>query len=107
MQLLLRVGVQSRISRVCKAGYRDCWHLIIDRAVNQLAFLTKVGVHGERGVKAQEVAAQLEKPDDALSKYLDELDRYGVPAHRRSSPLLATASSSCPPAAAPARIPTW
>lgn len=59
MQLLLRVGVSSRITQVRKAGYRVCWHLTIDRAVNQLVFLTKVGVHGERGVKAQEVVAQL------------------------------------------------
>ncbi|KUI05297.1 hypothetical protein AU189_02640 [Mycolicibacterium acapulense] len=61
MQLLLRVGVQSRITRARKAGYRDCWHLTIDRAANQLAFLTKVGVHGERGIKATEVVAQLSR----------------------------------------------
>ena len=42
-----------------KASYRDCWHLTIDRANNQLAFLTKVGVHGERGIKAQDVVTQL------------------------------------------------
>lgn len=59
MQLLLRIGVSSRITQVRKAGYRDCCHLTIDRAVNQLVFLTKVGVHGERGFKAQEVVAQL------------------------------------------------
>ena len=59
MHLLLRMGVQSRITRTTKAGYRDCWFLTIDRAANQVAFLTKVGVHGERGVKAQEVVKQL------------------------------------------------
>jgi intein/homing endonuclease len=59
MQLLLRVGVQSRITRTAKPGYRDCWFLSIDRAANQVAFLTKVGVHGERGFKAREVVAQL------------------------------------------------
>jgi intein/homing endonuclease len=59
MHLLLRMGVQSRITRTTKAGYRDCWFLTIDRAANQIAFLTKVGVHGERGVKAKEVVDQL------------------------------------------------
>lgn len=59
MQLLLRVGVQGRITRTRKAQYRPCWHLTIDRAVNQVGFLTKVGVHGQRGIKATEVVAQL------------------------------------------------
>lgn len=59
MHLLLRMGVQGRITRTGKVGYRDCWFLSIDRASNQIAFLTKVGVHGERGLKAQEVVAAL------------------------------------------------
>jgi replicative DNA helicase len=59
MHLLLRMGVQSRTTRTTKAGYRDCWFLTIDRAANQIAFFTKVGVHGERGVKAKEVVEQL------------------------------------------------
>ena len=58
-QLLLRLGVQSRVTRVRKAGYRDCWHLCIDRAENQTAFLTKVGVHGARGKSAEFVLQQL------------------------------------------------
>jgi len=58
-QLLLRVGVQSRISKIRKAGYRDCWHLTIDRAENQIAFLTKIGVHGSRGISAQTVLEML------------------------------------------------
>jgi replicative DNA helicase len=59
MHLLLRMGVQSRITRTNKVGYRACWFLTIDRAANQIAFLTKVGVHGARGAKAREVVAQL------------------------------------------------
>ena len=59
MQLLLRLGVQSRITRLRKAGYRDCWHLWIDRAHNQTAFLTKIGVHGARGRKAEQVLEEL------------------------------------------------
>ena len=47
-QLLLRLGVTSRISRVRKSGYRDCWHLCIDRARESDGFLPKVGVHGAR-----------------------------------------------------------
>jgi replicative DNA helicase len=59
-QLLLRVGVFSRVSRVRKAGYRDCWHLYIDRAENQARFLRSVGVHGMRGERAREVLIKLE-----------------------------------------------
>jgi replicative DNA helicase len=58
-QLLLRLGVQSRIARMRKLGYRDCWHLWIDRAENQTAFLTKVGVYGARGKSAEFVLQQL------------------------------------------------
>lgn len=59
--LLLRVGVYGRIVRAPKAGYRDCWHVCIDRAENQTAFLTKVGVHGARGERAREVLTELGK----------------------------------------------
>ncbi len=59
MHLLLRMGVQGRITRTTKAGYRDCWHLTIDRAANQIAFLTKVGVHGAREIKGKEVIGEL------------------------------------------------
>ena len=58
-QLLLRVGVQSRIGRIRKAGYRDCWFLYVEWAENQVAFLTKVGVHGARGVKANRFLDEL------------------------------------------------
>jgi replicative DNA helicase len=58
-QLLLRVGVLSRIKRARKDGYRDGWHLVIYGAENQLRFLEEVGVHGARGVAAETVATQL------------------------------------------------
>ncbi len=54
-QLLLRLGIMSSIIRRRKANYRDCWHLIIPRAENQTRFVRHVGVHGARGVGAQEV----------------------------------------------------
>jgi replicative DNA helicase len=57
--LLLRLGVQSRIARTRKAGYRDCWFLYVEWAENQIAFLTKVGVHGTRGVKVKRVLDEL------------------------------------------------
>ncbi|ORV40094.1 hypothetical protein AWC00_17070 [Mycobacterium conspicuum] len=59
MHLLLRVGVQSKVIKTTKPGYRDCWFLSIDRAGNQVAFLNKVGVYGKRGAKAQEVVREL------------------------------------------------
>jgi replicative DNA helicase len=58
-QLLLRVGVFSRIKRVRKAGYRDSWHLYIYAAENQLRFLRHVGVNGAKNVAVQEVIAKL------------------------------------------------
>jgi replicative DNA helicase len=59
-QLLLRLGVFSRIARVRKSGYRDCWHLHIDRVENQVRFLRSVGVHGMRGESAQQVLVKLD-----------------------------------------------
>ncbi len=59
-QLLLRVGVHSRITRMRKLGYRDCWQLWIDRADNQCTFLRHVGVHGTRSESAQKVLSELE-----------------------------------------------
>ena len=58
-QLLLRVGVFARIKRVPKLGYRDCWHLYIYGAENQARFVRHVGVHGARGVAAQEVLTRI------------------------------------------------
>ena len=58
-QLLLRVGVFSRIKRVRKAGYRDSWHLYIYGAENQLRFLRHVGVNGAKNAAVQEVIAKL------------------------------------------------
>ncbi len=59
-QLLLRVGVYARIKRAKKAGYRDCWHVLIYGGDNQQRFLVHVGVHGERGIKAREVLTHLQ-----------------------------------------------
>jgi replicative DNA helicase len=60
-QLLLRLGILAKITRVSKSGYRDCWHLYIDRAENQAKFLRCVGVHGARAKSAQHVLAELDK----------------------------------------------
>lgn len=59
-QLLLRLGVHARISRVRKSGYRDCWHLKVDGAENQSVFLRDIGVHGARGKSAEHTLAQLD-----------------------------------------------
>jgi len=57
--LLLRLGIQSRITRVQKAGYRPGYHLVLSDAVNQLRFLELVGVHGARGVAVEQLATFL------------------------------------------------
>jgi replicative DNA helicase len=59
-QLLLRLGIQSRLTQMRKKGYRDCWNLWVDRLENQTAFLTKIGVHGMRGEAARAVLHKLQ-----------------------------------------------
>ncbi len=59
-QLLLRVGVFSRIYRAKKAGYRDSWHLHIPGVENQKRFLRDVDVHGLKYFDAREVLHRLD-----------------------------------------------
>ncbi|WP_396884775.1 replicative DNA helicase [Mycobacterium sp. SMC-8] len=59
MQLLLRFGIGSTIVRTKKAGYRDCWHLVISGADNQTRFLNHIGVHGVKASAAREVVENL------------------------------------------------
>jgi replicative DNA helicase len=58
--LLTRLEVSGRIKRVRKAGDRDCWHLYIFGAENQLRFLRHAGVNGMKSVAAQDVIGKLE-----------------------------------------------
>lgn len=58
-QLLLRLGIFSRIYRARKAGYRDSWHIQIVGAENQVRFLQIVDAHGEKFFAAREVLTQL------------------------------------------------
>jgi replicative DNA helicase len=61
MQLLLRFGINCRIYRTRKAGYRESWQLHIFGAENQRKFLHRVDVNGEKFFAAREVLAQLER----------------------------------------------
>jgi replicative DNA helicase len=95
-QLLLRIGVQSRIVKVRKAGYRDCWHLWIEWSANQVAFLTKVGVHGARGVAAGQVLDQLRSKGhragaDTLPEQVCKTVKRALVANAMTSRELATA----------------
>lgn len=93
-QLLLRLGVFSRIARVHKSGYRDCWHLYIDRAENQARFIRSIGVHGMRGETARAVLAKLDArvgrpggdtiPKEVWSKIGEALAAKGM-THRELS----------------------
>ncbi len=58
-RLLLRYNVFSRITRVPKKGYRDCFHLHVYGADNQLRFLQEIGIHGARGETAKAVIGRL------------------------------------------------
>ena len=61
VQLLLRLGVNSRICRARKAGYRDSWHLNIFGVENQRRFLRDVDVNGLKFFATREVLANLER----------------------------------------------
>ncbi|MFE2993965.1 LAGLIDADG family homing endonuclease [Nocardia sp. NPDC059246] len=61
--LLLRLEVHGRISRVQKPGYRDCWHLKVDGADNQSRFLADIGAHGARGVAGEAALIRLDVMD--------------------------------------------
>jgi replicative DNA helicase len=58
-RLLLRFGVLTRLKPTRKDGYRTCWQLHIFGVENQLTFLHDIGVHGLRGVAAEQVTAGL------------------------------------------------
>ncbi|MGV0698892.1 replicative DNA helicase [Mycolicibacter sinensis] len=58
--LLSRMGVFGRIKRVPKAGYRDCWHLCLYGAENQVRFLHIVGAQGAKAVGAKEILDRLQ-----------------------------------------------
>ena len=60
MQLLLRLGIASRIYRARKSGYRDSWHLVISGVDSQKKFLRNVDVHGEKLFAVREVLTNLE-----------------------------------------------
>ncbi|MEV0703638.1 replicative DNA helicase [Saccharopolyspora sp. NPDC050389] len=51
-RLLLRLGVLARIKPAKKAGYRDCYHVLVYGAENQLKFLDEAGIYGARSVPA-------------------------------------------------------
>ncbi|MBO0842356.1 MAG: replicative DNA helicase [Nocardioides sp.] len=58
-RLLGRFNIFTRIKRAKKAGYRDGWHLYVYGAENQLRFIDEIGVHGERGAKAEALGKQI------------------------------------------------
>ncbi|HNP57603.1 MAG TPA: replicative DNA helicase [Gordonia sp. (in: high G+C Gram-positive bacteria)] len=58
-QLLARHGIYGRVIRTAKSGYRPCWNVQVSGLDNQMTFLTEIGVHGDRGVKAAECLVNL------------------------------------------------
>jgi replicative DNA helicase len=61
MQLLLRLGINCRIYRARKAGYRESWQLHIFGAENQRKFLQRVDVNGEEFFAARQVLSHLKQ----------------------------------------------
>ena len=72
-RLLLRFGVLSRIKRISKPGYRDCWHLHVTAAEYQRTFTDFIGVHGARGEAARALGEHLR--DVAANTNLDTVPR--------------------------------
>ena len=72
-RLLLRFGVLSRIKRIGKPGYRDCWHLHVTAAEYQRAFIDFIGVHGARREAARDLGHRLR--DIATNTNLDTVPR--------------------------------
>jgi len=46
--LLLRLGVRSRIKEVLQGSHRPAHHVIVQGSTDQLTFVDRIGVHGER-----------------------------------------------------------
>ena len=98
-RLLLRCDIVARIKTVPKAGYRDCYHLVIHGAENQLRFCTDIGVHGERGSAARIVAERLLEvvpntnldtiPADVWVRVRARLVERGI-THRAFAPAMGT-----------------
>jgi replicative DNA helicase len=59
-RLLWRFGIQSRITTVRQAGYRDGHHLYVDGVGDQEAFCRVIGVHGKRGEAAETLRQRLD-----------------------------------------------
>ena len=96
--LLLRFGIQSRISEVPqRRSSRAQFHLRIDGADAQRRFLTEVGIHGERGDRIPAALAALDGivanpnvdtiPFEVRSRIVEAMAREGV-THRRLAELV-------------------
>jgi replicative DNA helicase len=58
-RLLARYNVFTRVKATRKAGYRDCYHVHVYGADNQLRFLEEIGAHGARDESAKRLALHL------------------------------------------------
>lgn len=61
MQLLLRLGITSRIYVARKVGYRDSWHVRVFGVRNQRRFLEGIDAHGQKFFAAREVLSRLQQ----------------------------------------------
>jgi replicative DNA helicase len=96
--LLLRLGIQSRISEVPqRRSSRPQFHLRIDGVEAQHRFLTEVGIHGERGARIPAALEALDGvvanpnvdtiPFEVRSRIVEAMQREAV-SHRRLAELL-------------------
>jgi replicative DNA helicase len=96
--LLLRFGIQSRISEVPqRRSPRTQFHLRIDGVEHQRRFLTDIGIHGERGERIPAALAAIEGavanpnvdtvPFEVRGRIVEAMQREGI-THRRLAELI-------------------
>jgi replicative DNA helicase len=98
-RLLWRFGIQARIKRTCKRGYRDRYDVDIDGIADQEAFCRVIGVHGARGEAVERFLAAIASrrantevdtvPREVWSQVSDLIAEGGT-THRESVPSLGT-----------------
>jgi replicative DNA helicase len=59
--LLLRIGISSRLRHVPSSLHRDGWTVDVDGRPHQMAFLSRISVHGAREVLCEQALAALDK----------------------------------------------
>ena len=96
-RLLLRCGIQSRISVVGQGNHRDSHHVRIDGVDHQRRFLREVGIHGARGARVGPALAALADieanpnvdtiPHEVRAHVIEAMEEAGITQRRLAEEL--------------------